>query len=297
MNDHYRMALFALAGLCCASVYPQTWCTSGSQWWYDYWGLFGNQTGVAHVQYDGDTTVAGETAQLLRVTVNGYDHVANAPFTHTRPTVLTKSTADQVFYWDGAQWRMLFNLAAQSGASWALSGPLFSPSTVTVGSTGTTNIAGEDLRYSVVSFDPPFQGLAVDTILERIGYLNLFMDPNATLGLDGPVQGLRCFQDDDIFYSTGIAGSCDFELGTPEFSGQGGPSLFPNPGQGSLFIDGLAPAASYRVTMLNAQGAAVRNFNLARPEFPDLSALDPGIYTLRVSAKGIRPVYLRWVKH
>lgn len=240
MNPFKYRVLIAALGICASGALPaQNWCTPGATWWYEHWGNFGNQVGVVQVQCVGDTLILGETVHGAVASVTGYDFWTEMPYQFALADIVTKSTTDQVSYWDGTEWHLLFDLSVGIGDSWILSGYNFADRTIEVVDTGSMIVDDEPLRYSVVTFAPPFQGLtaiAGDTIIERIGYKRLFIDPNRTVGMDGDVYDLRCYEDNELFYTILGDDACDLQTGLHERSNVGRSVIAPNPSDGRFTV-------------------------------------------------------------
>ncbi|HNK68575.1 MAG TPA: T9SS type A sorting domain-containing protein [Flavobacteriales bacterium] len=266
----------------------QNWCTPGASWWHDHWGMFGNQVGVVQVQCAGDTIILGETVHRATASATGYDFLANMPYQFALGDIVTRSTMDQVSYWDGTQWHLLFDLSVGVGGQWIVSGYNFSNRIVEVSGAGLMTIGGMQLRYSVVTFDPPFQGLtaiAGDTIIERMGYKRLFIDPNRTVGMDGDVYDVRCYQDDDLFYTTLGGNDCDLQTGVFEGPSIEQVSLAPNPNNGVFTLNYSARSNAGLLEIRDVAGRLVfvRTIaNMSGPVAVDLSSHKKGLYLVHV---------------
>lgn len=256
----------------------QTWCPPGAQWWYEHWGVFGNQLGSVHVQYTADTVVQGVAAQRLSCTASGYDFLAEQPYMFALPSIITKNEQSQVSRWNGTDWILLFDLDVPVGGQWTLSGENFADRTVTVLSTGTVTIQGVPLSFSTVSFDPPFSSIATDSIIERIGYRQLFLDPSRTVALDGDVFDLRCYNDEETEYSTTGGLACDFILSAVEASERRSFILFPNPGNGLARVEMHSTAVLGMAVVHDAFGKVVAQQRMHHTGLLDLSFLSAGLY-------------------
>lgn len=266
----------------------QNWCTPGASWWHDHWGLFGNQVGVVQVQCEGDTIILGETVHRATASATGYDFLADLPYQFALGDIVTRSTMDQMSYWDGTQWHLLFDLSVGVGGQWVLSGYNFSDRIVEVNGAGLVTIGGVQLRYSVVTFDPPFQGLtaiASDTIIERMGYKRLFIDPNRTVGMDGDVYDLRCYQDGDLFYTTLDGNDCDLQTGVFEGPDIEQVSIAPNPNNGIFTLNYSARSKAGSLEIRDVTGGLVLVqpiANMSGPVAVDLSSYQNGLYLVQV---------------
>lgn len=276
--------LTILGAICvrCSILIAQTWCPPGAQWYYEHWGVFGNQLGSVHVQYTEDTLVQGVLAKQLSCTVSGYDFLVGQPYQFIWPSHITKNDQAQVSRWNGNAWVLLFDLAVPIGGQWTLTGENFTDRTVTVLTTGLVSVQGTPLAYSTVSFDPPFSGIATDSIIERIGYRRLYLDPSRTVALDGDVFGVRCYNDDEIAYSTIGDLSCDLILSTTETTVHSPLILYPNPGIGLIRVKGLPATTKGIVVVQDAFGKVVAQRRMTEEGLLDLSFLSTGAYHCRV---------------
>lgn len=286
---------FAIAVAQMASA--QVWCPPGAQWHYEHWGMFGNQLGSVHVQYIADTMVQGVSAKRLSCTASGYDFLLGQPYLFTWPNLITRSDQGQVSRWNGSEWLLHFDLDAPVGGQWTLSGDNFTERTVTVLTTGTISIQGEPLAYSTVSFDPPFSGIATDSIIERIGYRQLYLDPVRTVALDGDVFGVRCYSDGDLAYSTTGGLACDHILAAPEAPALANLSLWPNPASDAIWLSGMPGSFPPGIAIRDALGRLALCVRL-QPGAPiSIGSLPDGLYTLIAQdANGARIAMGRFLK-
>lgn len=277
--------LWAVLPWLCPTLHAQVWCPPGAEWHFEHWGQFGNQLGSVHVQYAADTMVQGVAAKRLSSTASGYDFLIGQPYVFDLPNIITKSDQAQVSRWNGTDWVLLFDLDVPIGGQWTLSGENFIDRAVTVLSTGTVFIQGEPLAFSTVSFTPPFGSLATDSVIERIGFTHLFLEPSRTVALDGDVFGLRCYSDEDIFYSNTGALACDFILGSADPADAIDFYMFPNPAMNQLNVVLPTGSSNALVMVFDSQGKLVLQQDVhANTTTVDIGALAPGLYMLRVRA-------------
>ncbi|MEO7080835.1 MAG: T9SS type A sorting domain-containing protein [Flavobacteriales bacterium] len=293
---HYLLCFFSFPLLFAQSANAQVWCPPGAEWWYEHWATMGSRVGFAHVQYASDTVIDGATGQKLEVFVSGYDFIAQAAYYQSLQPIITRSDDQAVSYWDGGQWVLFFDLAISPGGQWAL--PTNSGSVlVEVQDTGRVEVSGEWLRYSVVDFAPSF-GFSTDTIIERIGYKKVFLDPSWTFMLDNDILGLRCYTDGVISYTTDMAPECDFISGVDEAKKQQAIEVYPNPGIDHFTVKWSIPSYRGRMLLYDAMGHSMLDAFLDNERTRvNASMLASGIYAYRIVDGAGRTVSLgRWVK-
>jgi Secretion system C-terminal sorting domain len=273
----------------------QTWCPPGAEWWYNYQSA--GRSGYVHLAYAGDTLVDGELAQRLDPVATGFDFWIDMPFFVPWPPVFTRSAGGQVSYRADTTWRLLFDLDVLPGGAWIWVDLAGADRTVAVLDTGHMAVDGTLLRYSVVSFTPPFGSFQTDTIIERIGFRTVYIDPYRVLGIDGDVQALRCYADQDVGYSTGVSETCDFILGTPERFGPSSIQLYPNPGFDHLTLQGNGIDPRSLIKVIDPLNRNIASFVLGSSERTlDVSAWASGLYLVEViSNQGLRSVS-KWMK-
>ena len=292
------LLLMGLAGCLSLEVRCQTWCPPGAEWWYDYWGTFGSQLGYVHLTYTSDTLIEGDQCQILNGYATGYDYWTDMPFYYPQPPVITRALAGQVFYRSGDEWILSFDLGASPTEQWLMvvDGANWDR-VVTVEDTGHLEISGTELRYQVVSFDPPIGLNNSDTIIERIGFRNIAIEPPLTLGLKAPLQGLRCYQDEVISFSSGIAESCDQILGTEDLAQHGDFNVWPNPGEGHLSIKTNRATGTAQIIVRDAWGRTLFD----QPCTSDRIELDTrswasGVYALELRTTNGERTTTTWIK-
>lgn len=260
----------------------QVWCPPGAEWWYEHWGIFGNQLGYVHLVYGGDTLVDGESCQRLDAYATGYDFLANMPYYFQWAPLVTRDSAGTVYLRSGADWTLLFDFNAPIGGEWPFPWG-FPASTAQVADTGHIVVAGQALRYSVISLDPPVNGsFASDTIFERMGYKSMFMDPSRTFNGDGDVLGLRCYSDAEVSYSTYISPACDFILGIEPIGPHLTLGVFPNPATNWIQI-ACALSPEVIASIIDVNGRTLFTFDVTTRDRLSIGYLAPGLYMLRLS--------------
>lgn len=212
-------ALFSVAGST-----AQVWCPPGATWHHG-WFTF-TETGYVTTVYGADTLINGTPSQKLLPEKHIYDFVSQSYVDQALPALFTAVDQDMVSIWTGSDFDTLYRLNAIPGDSWQV--PLtFDPVNLLVNDTGTIVVDGLSLRYLAVEYSP---GGFQDTIVERTGSWRVFFDASLSLGLDAPISRLRCYEDQDISYSSGAAPTCDFVLAIGSGMEVWSVRPYPNPG-------------------------------------------------------------------
>ncbi len=180
-SNHFRHFTLLLIVIHAAIANAQVWCPPGAVWHHNYAAVSAPLVGVVRTECIGDTVIQGETAKLKHATASGYDWQNGGTFQSDLGFVITKANADQVSFWDGSDWFLLYDLGLPVGGQWLLVCYL-DAFELTVTGTGLKIVDGIPLRYSVVSLDPPLPWLASDTVIERIGFKSIYVHPYSFFG-------------------------------------------------------------------------------------------------------------------
>jgi len=295
-------ALLATLVTCWATgAFAQAWCVEGAQWHHEYAYTAWGDVGYVETQYEGDFPFADSLCQRFVRMEHIYSYQTNTvhetgPFTwytHTGPDGL-------VYAWEGASFDTLFHFNAVPGDRWHFpnmgwaGAPL-----ITVTDTGHLAIDGLPLRFLAVNatLDDIIQ--VQDTIIERIGPMNLFLDVAISYQfmIDGGLGELRCYTD-PVLALTHVEGSCTIALGTAPTLETTAIRPYPNPSTGALRLSlsdlGWTTA---RITIRDMQGRLMAEAVLHKdtPEL-DLRELPAGCYVVQASdAQGER-LTANWMK-
>ena len=298
-SNHFRHFTLLLIVIHAAIANAQVWCPPGAVWHHNYAAVSAPLVGVVRTECIGDTVIQGETAKLKHATASGYDWQNGGTFQSDLGFVITKANADQVSFWDGSDWFLLYDLGLPVGGQWLLVCYL-DAFELTVTGTGLKIVDGIPLRYSVVSLDPPLPWLASDTVIERIGFKSIYVHPYSLFGgwSNSVVRELHCYEDNEIAYSALQQGACDYTLGVPEELPDVELTIMPNPGTDgfSLMLNGESRNGSLFV--LDAFGRNVGNVPIRQGQARfDAQGLAPGVYVYRANdADGRLRATGRWVK-
>jgi len=125
--------------------------------------------------------------------------------------------------------------------------------------------------------------------------LHVFLDPVAILGVTDPeIWDLRCYQDQDIAFSSGVSPACDFVLGSSELIGAPSVTAYPNPGNDMLNV--AAPAGSI-VKVMDAVGRLIGTWKTGNGVFRCATGQWPcGPFMVVVETSSSR-VVVPWFKY
>lgn len=286
-----RTSLLLLATVLAFGSHAQSWCPTGATWTFEYANILGGYWGVQRVEYVGDTIVGGYVAQELRQThvVAPWGTTDYAPY--STPSFYTRYDEDIVYVWDGSSaYDTMVWYGAAPGDQWHAPGwPDDGNIELTVLDTATVTIQGVPLRRLVVE---PIPGWPVDTLYERIGFMQFYLDGRTWFILDMPWNGLMCYSDQDIEYTATGVEDCGLTLSAPDAANATPTRIFPNPGT-DQFTLAVSPGARM-IEVTDATGCVVIRQSITgdRP-MVRTNQLAVGLYFVRVEGSSM-PV--RWMK-
>lgn len=168
------------------SLHAQVWAPPGATWYYD-WSSFG-PFGYAEMHALGDTLVGGALCSDLLLTVHAYDPFGQVFYDQPLQHYYTHVNGDLVSIWNGVQFDTLFWFGATAGEQWDY--PLaITPGAITVQDTGSINLSGFNIHFLEVTLPEGEQ----DTLFERLGSKQFFMDHQISMQTDASLLALRCY--------------------------------------------------------------------------------------------------------
>ena len=295
------------------AVLAQSWCPPGAEWSHESysvdWSTGDTYVGVVISRFSGDTIVDGQETQRNRAT--SYIHEEATPDS----TIISPFIADfhmrqmdgvvyllhpSPYEFDTVMW-----FTASPGDHWSWPGQetgAVGTTEFVVVDTGSVQIDGLNLRRLIVHLlGHPFVGqvdtLGTDTLIERIGFNYFYLIPDYSLwvSIDGPLEGLRCYRDNDITYTTAPATPCGFSTSINEQVRPTGIQVFPNPGAEVLHVETEARDLT-TVRVFDGMGRAVLIASNPNGSFVlNSSGLASGIYLVELDGiAGRRTV--KWMK-
>lgn len=298
-----RVIFIALTFISFHSAFPQeiTWFPDNAEWYYTVWHLNEENSGFNYFYTDGDTTVNGFEARVLR---NHYQN--NESGTVSFETFYFREANDTVFYFSESSnaWGMLYDFNAQPGDVWDLTETLSGTiailpgeevvAIVEVDSVATEMLGGEMRKliytsplYDEENSEPLSEWQFTSPIAEGIGPIGgdaAFIGSSTLESPGGYAPHFSCYLKDDNL----IHGSDDFPCGIVSSIHNTevlNLSFFPNPTTNQIRFQ-LPPEfpAHAQVTIYNMAGAQVlrhSSFNLLSPMPLNLS---PGIYLVETKS-------------
>ncbi|MCO5275724.1 MAG: hypothetical protein M9900_12510 [Flavobacteriales bacterium] len=212
-RTHLHASMGLWASLCMSMVQAQQWCPPGAEWHYNYSDVGGTE-GYELITFQEDTLINSIPAQKMTRTLFGWNIPFQSPVSVTYPPLYTAYTSDCVKLWLDNEFDTLWYFGAIPGATWQLPFPgTNDPYSILVTDTGSTLIDGVLLRWLAIEV-PEVDGISVmnDTLIERIGSLNLPVLPWLYYQLDMNTGPLRCYADNEIGLSTNVSVPCDYTL-------------------------------------------------------------------------------------
>ncbi|MDQ3100440.1 MAG: T9SS type A sorting domain-containing protein [Bacteroidota bacterium] len=286
MKHFHKILLIAL--IAPSGAMAQSWCPSGATWTYSFSNGWTHE-GFVRFTYIGDTIVGGINAKHIDQYAEGL--AMGDPFYWVLEPFITAVNDQLITYWNGTSYDTLYNFAASPGDHWRMAPFLFADAVVNVLDSGTTSIEGLSLRYLVIGNN----GIAGDTIVERLGGLHRYMLPWIDFTLDAPGGPLRCYSDLQIDYQ-----SPWWEFGCTSFleideALEIIPLLHPNPGTDHFTLQ--LPSGDHKLTIVDAVGGTVlKEDRISDQAVIDASSLRPGIYMLQITDRSGRTRNQPWIK-
>ncbi|WP_201978346.1 T9SS type A sorting domain-containing protein [Hymenobacter rubidus] len=296
------------------SANPAIWCPAGATWVYNY-GVF-NEFGTVTVQYQRDTVVAGQPAQILTRVIRSsfwvaFPTVSTPGPAYSLPKVVTRVVNDRVEVQATGLFYTLYDFAAVRGSTWPT--PMVTPfgpcasglAQVTVDSVGRQVVGGRSLRWFRAHLTPvagaTMAGSWTGRIYEQLGNLAQYMQPQSPIchgtdpGYMGAFVGFRAIGWPSIGYN---ATSGTLLATTQARAEAAGFTVYPNPTAGTGFLTvQLSPSTNpeAQLTVLDITGRPVMQQKAVAGHTMDVRSLAPGIYTLRLSAPGTATLFQRVV--
>jgi len=293
-----------------AKAQVQSWFPDEAEWHFSF--SFGAAMGYVRVNVIHDTVIQGLASKALSRTQ--YYRVLE-PFSgelgvEELSNIYMAVMDDQVLIYDEwvQEFDTLYNMAAAPGDSFGF--PLLGGfpacgelSRCVVVDTGTMVLQGVSLKWLAVDWTLEFGGpsgfVLPDTIIERIGAINSFIDIRDmcnTSSIGGP---MRCYSDSDFSYNAGISAwwatdpSCDLLPTSVAQLEAERVLLYPNPGTDQLVVTG---DREQTIELYDACGRTVLQQRLVGPKSViDVQNLAPGAYIVHIRGPGLEQ-HARWVK-
>lgn len=231
------------------------WAPVGAKWWYTYSGFYDGNFYLT-MESTGDTLVSGFPCRILEIKEHYPDHytaetyfentyMKNMGFSDSK--IILRQEGDSVFYLRKDRFELLYDFSLKTGDTMSMAEPRLLPPyrprdtivSFEIAETYTTTIDGQELRVQgrkelypeKLGEGSPFRGGY--EVIEKIGDMR-FILPVDDVECDAfcPL-GLRCYQDESIFYKVGEE-ACDtlFLFGPPSYTQSADTeswTIFPNP--------------------------------------------------------------------
>lgn len=282
-------------------AFGQAWCVEGAQWHHEYAYTAWGDVGYVETRYEGDFPFADSVCQRFVRVEHIFSYQTNTVHEAGPYTWYTCTGSNGlVNTWDGVSFDTLFHFGAVPGDRWYFpdmgwaGAPL-----ITVTDTGHLAIDGLQLRFLAVNATLGDIVQVQDTIIERIGPMNLFLDiaNSYQFMIDGGLGELRCYTD-PVFALSRVEGDCTIALSTTPTAVSTVTRPYPNPSTGPLRLN-LADLdwTTARITVLDMQGRPMAEAVLHKdtPEL-DLREIPPGSYMVRATNGRGEHLTARWVK-
>ncbi len=276
------ISLIALLG----QVKGQNFAPENAEWYYNYIETGQSNpysSGFIHIIVEKDTIIEMKVCKKLALNImhpTGENEILNTP-------LITYYNNDTVFYKQGNIFYVLYNFNTNIGDSWVSRNPYEffgmqipendTLTTYTVEDIENVNINGEVIKKYTLSSNSDWY-FAGD-IFQIIGSEH-FMLPGIWSLIDPPMAGtLRCYNDDDFSYSTGIP--CDTLITNLDKITNFNIKLYPNPISNNLVI--TTPINYTKIIIVDIKGNTVfieNDIIKSNSYIIDLSLLNSGLYFL-----------------
>lgn len=267
----------------------QSWCEPGALWYHDYPYTAWGDHGYVETRYTGNVLFADSVCETFTIVEHGWSDQTNTPwqggpytmYTHTAPNGL-------IHLWDGSAFDTLFHFGAVPGDRWQFpTSWLDGGTTMIVTDTGHAMVSNTALRYLVV--EATFEDIIflTDTIFERIGPLELYLDISSSTYflIDGGRGRLRCYSDADLEIHR-VEGPCEIGLSADVLDGSPSISIGPNPASDQVNVFGITIPTS--ASLMDLTGRSVRNWKLSPGQSPlNTAGIPSGSYVLRLWHAGV----------
>ena len=289
--------IFFSFSLCLGFMLPSyaqdmEWAPVGATWHYEYISVLGPEVSYTYVESVESTFYQGQECKRL----DGL--FAGCSWPVPEEGLYTYKSNDSVYFYHPQleEFKLLYDFGASVGDTWtvhniALEEENPNSTEIRVDSTGVTTIDGIELRVlytSMVEYPPDspneiYWGFG-GKIIENIGGLNYLLP--FYLSCDPWPAGMRCFQDESIFYQISEV-ECDAEYTVsagPEIN-SGHLKIAPNPAKDLVRLTWDGQAQPKKVQVYNPTGRLVRSITPYidgnRIEI-DVSDFVPGYYLVKM---------------
>lgn len=253
----------------------QEWAPPSAEWTYEWWTL--TQTGYVSMFRAEDTVITGFPSQKLEVERHIHDHPSSTDIHDHIGPYYTSVNGQLISIWDGTGFDTLYWFGAGPGDHWTV--PLLgTPQTASVNDSGTVMMDGVLLKYLTVAYGTG--PTAWDTIFERFGSRNIFIDASLSLlQIDAPIGWLRCYGDDQL--AVGATSDCYAVTGIAEAKASDPVQVWPDPFTDRLTIDGM-PSGSLILFDISGRRVMGPVHMQGGPLTMDVSMLLPGMYAMHL---------------
>lgn len=281
--------LCALLFVLPSGTFAQSWCAPGAEWTYTFSNGW-NIEGRVRYTYGTDTLIDGIATQRIAQQITGT--YFGEPYDQAGPDLHTRTNGGLVTILNESSFDTLYNFDAVPGDTWQVAPGMMPGPVIEVVDTGTMVIGAVPLHYLVVL---RHDGMLMDTIVERIGALQGFMEPWVAFLLDHPAGPLRCYSDQDISYQASWwPYACTSLLAIDGVPSARVP-LHPNPGTTHFTLD--LPPGMHTIELYDATGRCVSQQQTALDRAViDTQALPPGMYHVRVLNSNGTGTHHKWIK-
>lgn len=268
------------------STNAQNFAPIGATWHYSYQTINPNLISFEKIESVSDTTINGIICKILKISTS---NEANYVY----------SKNDSVFVYKGNSFNLLYDFGANTGKTITL-GSYYKthnglPLKMTIDSVKTILVSGQQRKVQFVTCG---DGMIIEfggQVIQGIGNTN-YMFPTLDFAPDGP---LRCYQETNSslfinpYYTYGNWNKTDCEQlivinSLPETETKKSISIFPNPTNNYLNVNGIELNSEYRI--YDTTGRKVFQGVFVKSNTVDIQSLENGIYYIEINNIDLKTV-------
>ncbi|MCQ2321957.1 MAG: T9SS type A sorting domain-containing protein, partial [Bacteroidales bacterium] len=253
----------------------------GAEWYYEIQNDNGSIT-YQQLQQEGDTVINHKDVKIIVRTNTLYDK--HQEITHE----YVYEENDVVYWWDkeNENFTVLYDQNAEVGDEWQITKGGRSI-IVRVDEVSEYEYNGRTFKMMHVSDE---NDVFTGNIVCGIGHLtSWFPEKIMRVYRDSQVESLRCYWvNGDLIFHQGDT-DCDAILTVEEnvlASDFESISLYPNPTNGTLYIENQGNASTFNIS--NMLGQTVMTGNIANSQTVDVSGLDDGMFFIRIGQRTVK---------
>ena len=275
----------------------QTWLPVGATWYFDEQEMMDIPAhGYRKFMVEKDTLLAGKDARFIsfmRVRYNGDTILLNP--------LIEYEEEGRVYVWNGSDFQLKYDINLGKGDTLLVKSPVYdSISPVFIDSVWyeqvdtAVTLKVQQVSYWVYIFitDDSVDSYRITTkVMEKIGDPYDFFFPSGEVGDVFTYYGLRCYQDDSIYYRYPewkedpevVCDSLIYTTSVGKYPFSGNIRIYPNPARDWLMVECPEQAAPTRYELIGTTGRVLMSGELYRCKRISLNGMPKGLYWIRIT--------------